>query len=103
MEKVKSSIAEYFDKQIAEQDRQDKLYPDRHKVIHKVPCKNCPSAIGKLRGEEDPECKEIKETCSKGLIVNEFLFVCAWRPSKLCKGNCDYMEITEEDISNLSK
>lgn len=102
MEKM-NAIAEHLQGMINEQSRMDRLYPDRRRVIHKVPCKNCPSAIGMNRGEEDPESKEIKEGFSKGMIVNEVLFVCAWRPSKLCKGLCDYMEVTQEDINNLSK
>jgi hypothetical protein len=56
-------------------------FPNRHKEIHKECCEKCPSKHG-----EDPEVKDIKETCGKEVIVKEFLFVCAWRPNKLCKG-----------------
>lgn len=89
--KIKSSVDEYFEKM-------DRLYPDRHKVIHKGCCKRCPSAQG-----EDPEVKDIKEHCSKEHIAKEFLFVCAWRPSKLCKGYCDYNDIDQEFLDNLNK
>lgn len=80
---------------ISGQQELDKRYPLRHVTIHKHPCKHCPS----MRGS-DPEADEIK-TYPKEIIVNEFLFVCAWRQSKLCKGNCDAMGITQEDINRL--
>ncbi len=76
-------------------DEMNRLYPNRHNEIHKVSCQHCPSAKG-----TDPESEEIK-TYSKELIVKEFLFVCAWRESKLCKGLCDKMGIDEKFIEEV--
>lgn len=91
MKQIKSGIEEY----LSELDRK---YPNRHRQIHKKSCKNCPSERG-----DDPETRDIKEHCSKEFIAREYLFVCAWRNSKLCKGNCDYMGINQEYLDNLYK
>ena len=79
----------------------DRMYPNRHKQIHKVCCKNCPSEQDRIAGVEDPESKDIKEGYSKEVIASEFLFVCAWRQSKLCKGLCDYMGIDQQFLNDL--
>lgn len=68
--------------------------------IHKACCKRCPTNQNKVNGTVDPESTEIK-TYPKDLIVKEFLFVCAWRPDKLCKGLCDYFEIDEKFIADV--
>lgn len=73
----------------------EEKFPDRHKFIHKQCCELCPSAKG-----FDEETKEIA-TYRKDLIVTEFLFVCAWRPNKLCKGICDNMKIDQQYIDNF--
>ena len=78
----------------------DANYPDRHKEIHKEPCKGCPSMQDKRAGRIDPESADIK-TLPKEIIASEYLFVCYARPSKLCKGLCDNMEIDEEFIKSL--
>lgn len=77
--------------------KQDQKYPNRHKEIHKGCCKYCPSNNNAKAGIIDPECEDIK-TLPKEVIAKEYLFVCAWRPNKLCKGICDYLEIDEEFI-----
>lgn len=74
----------------------DRKYPNRHKVIHKTCCKNCPSARG-----HDEETQDMKDNCSKEYIAKETAFVCAWRTSKLCKGYCDLMDINQEYLNNL--
>ena len=79
------------------QKEQDELYPDRHKIIHKVPCKNCPSA----HYPPDPESQDIKDNISKEHFIKEYAFVCAWRQSKLCKGICDFMEVDQELIDKV--
>lgn len=79
---------------------QDKKWPNRHKEIHKGCCKHCPTHNSKKAGILDPESEDIKK-CPKELIAREYLFVCAWRPNKLCKGLCDDMGIDEEFIKNL--
>ena len=76
----------------------DIKYPNRHKEIHKACCKECPSNNNVKQGIIDPESAEIK-TYPKELIIKEFLFVCAWRPNKLCKGLCDYYNINQKLIN----
>jgi hypothetical protein len=78
----------------------DEKYPDRHKIIHKACCKHCPSKIGMENDCMDDEAKEIAQY-PKEVIVREFLFVCAWRPEKLCKGLCDFLEIDQEFIDSI--
>jgi len=79
---------------------QDEKFPNRHKEIHKGCCKNCPSNFDKINGIIDPECEEIKEL-PKDVIAKEFLFVCAWRNNKLCKGICDFYEIDKTYLDNI--
>lgn len=91
MKKIIADPNEYF----AELDRK---YPNRHKEIHKVSCKECPSE----NWPDDPESADIK-LLPKDLIAKEFLFVCFKRNSRLCKGNCNYMGIDQEFLDNLYK
>jgi len=81
-------------------DRLNRLYPNRHKVIHKVACDGCPSEQDKKLGILDPESEEIK-TFDKELIAKEFLFVCYKRNSRLCKGLCDNMGIDQQYLNEL--
>ena len=76
--------------------RLDAQYPNRHKLIHKNCCKYCPSK----NGATDPECEDMKEL-PKELIAKEYLFVCAWRNSKACKGFADNMGIDQEFLDKL--
>lgn len=85
-----SDIDKYF-------ARLDRLYPNRRKQIHKVPCKGCPSADTRI----DLESQDIKDTCSKEFLAKEGLFVCYKRESKLCKGLCDFMEIDQDFLDNF--
>jgi len=78
----------------------DGKYPNRHKLIHKECCKHCPTENNRKSGTTDPETEEIK-LLPKKIIAKEFLFVCAWRNSKLCKGLCDHMGIDEEFIKAI--
>lgn len=87
-------------KSIDAQKEYDDKFPDRHCTIHKTCCKQCPSERNREEGIEDPESKDIRDSFSKEFIAHEFLFVCAWRPNKLCKGNCDYMGIDQDFINN---
>jgi len=89
--KYHAGIEEYF-------EDLDRRYPDRHKQIHKTCCKQCPSTKG-----EDEESVDIKASVPKEHIAREYLFVCAWRESKLCKGYCDYNDIDQEYLDNLYK
>ena len=81
--------------------KNDLLYPNRHKVIHKVCCKQCPADRNRKEGIIDPESADIAKL-PKELIAKEFLYVCAWRPSKLCKGNCDTMGINQKYLDSLN-
>lgn len=78
-------------------DEMDAKYPNRHKVIHKVHCQHCPSA----NSPADPEAQDIKDHVSKEHFIKEYAFVCAWRPSKLCKGVCDFMEVDQQLIDKV--
>jgi hypothetical protein len=89
------SIKQFVAKQQCKLDEQDRQYPNRYKQIHKTPCKLCPSKKG-----SDPEAESIK-CLPKEFIAKEFLFVCAWRVNKLCKGNCDEMSIDQHFLDNL--
>lgn len=71
-------------------------YPNRHKEIHRVPCKNCPSVVNKVNGVIDPENEEVKLFPREEQIKT--VFPCGWRPSKLCKGYCDDFSIKEKDL-----
>jgi len=87
---MKEHLKEYTD-YLAEMDLK---YPDRHKVMHKTPCKQCPSTR-----DPDTESQDIKDNISKEYFIKEYMFVCAWRPSKICKGLCDFMEVDQELIN----
>lgn len=63
-------------------------------LIHLAPCKRCPSA----HYPPDPEAEDWK-AAPKQYRLSDGLFVCAWRPSKVCKGLCDFLELTEEDVA----
>lgn len=78
----------------------DKKYPNRHKEIHKVCCKQCPTDYNKRNGFKDLETEDFKQL-PKEIIAKEFLFVCAWRNSKLCKGICDEFNVDEDFINSL--
>lgn len=77
--------------------KQDQKYPNRHKEIHKGCCKYCPSNNNRKAGIKDPETEDLK-ALPKELIAREYLFVCAWRNDKLCKGICDEFGIDEQFI-----
>lgn len=91
MKEVKSGIEDYF-------SELDRKYPNRRKQIHKHSCKHCPSEKG-----SDPETEDIKAHVSKEVIAKQYVFACAWRNSKLCKGYCDYNGIDQEYLDNLYK
>lgn len=68
-------------------------------LIPKSSCKYCPSVMNKKNGVIDEEVEEMK-LYSKHVIINEFLYDCAWRKGLLCKGFCNDMNITQDDIEN---
>lgn len=63
-------------------------------LIHKNACKNCPSKSG-----HDPETEDISKWDRSEQLKT--VFNCAWRLEKLCKGYCDLMKISQEDINSL--
>lgn len=85
---IKKAVAKKMD----ELRRLDELYPNRHKEIHKNCCKHCPSNTD----EPDPITEVFKNGPEENMING--VFVCAWRPSKLCKGICDQLKITENKL-----
>lgn len=94
-------VKQYLSKMAKWTEDQNLKFPNRHKEIHKDCCQHCPSDRNAKDGTVDPESAEIKNY-PKELIVSEFLFVCAWRGNKLCKGNCDYHGIDEQFIANCN-
>ena len=71
--------------------------PPRPTEIHASPCAHCPTVACQRSGVVDPESEEIRDACSRDQQI-ESAFRCAWRPEKLCKGYCDYLGITEEEL-----
>jgi hypothetical protein len=63
-----------------------------HTTIHKAPCKHCPSA----HYPPDPESLDVQTWPRQH--QREALFVCGWRPDKLCKGQCDELGFTEAEL-----
>lgn len=74
--------------------RLDRLVFERPRptAIHAAPCKHCPSACD----VHDPEAWEYKRAPRR--VQLDCLFVCAWRPDKLCKGLCDFLSVTANDL-----
>lgn len=66
---------------------------ERPTTIHKKPCAHCPSA----HFPPDPESADIKANWSRAAQI-DVVFPCAWRPDAMCRGVCDDLNITEEDL-----
>lgn len=64
------------------------------RTIHATPCELCPSTKG-----TDPETEEIMACALEERLKT--VFRCAWRPNKLCKGYCDKVGATEENLRNV--
>lgn len=59
--------------------------------IWRRPCPKCPSA----HFPEDPESAEIIGWVKSGQQrAEDWVFACAWRPQKLCRGICDKLGYT---------
>lgn len=57
--------------------------------VHGLPCRCCPSAHFPI----DPEMEDL---CNAPIEVRAaHIFVCAWRPEKLCRGAFDLMKLAE--------
>jgi hypothetical protein len=62
--------------------------------IHAEPCEHCPSA----HHPPDPEALDMR-AWPRHLQVAA-AFPCAWRPTKLCKGYCDSIGMTDADAES---
>lgn len=85
---------------LKEEKEMDIKYPNRHKEIHKVCCKHCPTENTYKNGGKDLEVEDLR-SLPKEVLVKEYLFVCAWRRSKLCRGLCDQYEIDQEFLDSM--
>jgi hypothetical protein len=90
--KLQNSIKRSLDKH----NELELIYPNRHKEIHKVACKHCPTVFNKKYNITDPEHEEVKLLSREVQIKT--VFICGWRSSKLCKGYCDEFNINEKDL-----
>jgi hypothetical protein len=67
-------------------------------LIHLNYCANCPSRHGQIYGH-DPESLDYMSLPDGE--KQKYVFPCAWRPTKLCKGICEdlgYVENLHSDI-----
>lgn len=69
---------------------------DRTK-IHKKACKKCPAVIMKGNDIADSQFDDIRGL-EKSFIASQIAYSCFCRPNKLCKGFCDEMNLTEENL-----
>ena len=60
-------------------------------MIHETCCKHCPSKQG-----TDPEVQDVLTWPREQQL--ETLFVCAWRPDKLCRGYCETLNVTQKEL-----
>lgn len=67
------------------------------KEIHRHPCKQCPSILDSLEGDFE-SLYYVKEASREEQI--ESVFRCAWRQEKACRGWCDRINVTEEDLKD---
>jgi hypothetical protein len=68
----------------------------RPTTIHANPCAQCPSVAYVRDKFEDPSMEEARDWPRAEQV--ESAFPCAWRTQKLCKGYCDYLNVTETDL-----
>jgi hypothetical protein len=64
----------------------------RVREIHTHACKHCPSA------HYPPDEESLDYKGAPRQIQLEAVFRCAWRPDKACKGLCDFLEVSEQDL-----
>lgn len=64
---------------------------------HNEPCPSCPSA----HHPDDPETKDILTWPREEQVKTAFS--CGWNNRRYCKGYCDKLNITEQDLINLNK
>ena len=66
--------------------------------VHTTYCEKCPSNKA-VYPESDPESKEISNYPDG--VKQQYVFPCAWRNKKLCKGICEEYNYTEEEHKHL--
>lgn len=64
-------------------------------AVHESYCSSCPSKWHK----PDPESEEIAGYPDG--VRQQYVFPCAWRPNKLCKGVCEELGYDENSHKNL--
>lgn len=64
-------------------------------IMHKIACKHCPSA----NYQSDPESQEMMKWPHEERV--KAAFPCAWNNTRYCKGYCDEMGVTNEDLKNF--
>ena len=67
-------------------------------AVHKGYCPRCPSNRA-VFPKPDPESEDYA-SLPEG-IKQQYVFPCAWRPSKLCKGVCEQLDYYEEIHKHL--
>jgi hypothetical protein len=67
----------------------------RPSTVHDHPCVNCPSAHDCTL---DPEMTDL--LAAPRATRAEAAFRCAWRPSKLCRGYVDVMDLDVKDFGS---
>lgn len=65
---------------------------------HKDYCQRCPSNRA-VYPESDPEALEIA-TYPDG-VKQQYVFPCAWRPNKLCRGICEVLGYDEKKHAHI--
>ena len=73
------------------------LYPTE---VHREYCNHCPSRGYKVGSGEDPETDWYAGHPDG--VRQQFVFPCAWRREKLCKGICEVMSYEEEKHKHLA-
>ncbi len=63
--------------------------------MHTKPCKNCPSA----HFPPDPEALAMESWPHEERVKTAF--PCGWNGKRYCKGYCDKMGVTNNDLENL--
>ena len=64
---------------------------------HSAPCSHCPSAHHPM----DPEAADILTLPHAARV--ETAFPCGWAPKRYCKGYCDQMGISDEDLRSIHR
>jgi hypothetical protein len=61
--------------------------------VHRRPCAHCPSA----HFPPDPEAEDLARAPREQQV--RAAFPCGWRPRKLCRGYCDRIGLTADELA----